>query len=415
MSMILTAEEEAMLAGRCGESIQWAMEMQMATGSYFGADRFQPVSHAHILADMEVMGDTGQSLLRRMFESGAKFRVPTTTDIQFTDPDYAMFLGQDSTLVAQQMEVSHMLASMGAMITNSCLPHQSFYQPHYGEHVAWGDTGAVCYANSIFGARSNFEAGTASLAAALTGRVPRYGFHVEIHRRGTVLVTVNTSLDDYADWGALGAYVGNYVKNYWDVPVLQGLPGPFSSDQLKHLASALASYGSVALYGIVGHTPEFLTTCAWPRDSLRSEIRITRAEIMDVYRSYSSESSQADVVVFSGPQQSLFELKKLSEFLDGKTVHSNTQLIVTTSHGFYSIAEQLGYIDRIQKAGGLVLQGVCFYLMTLDTIQKKWGWRTVVTNSAKVANIIGCYDYRPVLRTTDDCIRSALTGKVVPL
>ncbi len=412
--MILTAEEEAMLAGQFGESIQWAMEMQMATGSYFGADRFQPVSHAHILVDMEVMGDTGQSLLRGMFESGVKFRVPTTTDIQFTDPDYAMFLGQDPSLVAQQMEVSHMLASMGAMTTNSCLPHQSFYQPHYGEHVAWGDTGAVCYANSIFGARSNFEAGTASLAAALTGRVPRYGFHVDVNRRGTVLVTVNTPLDDYADWGALGAYVGNYVKNYWDVPVLQGLSGPFSSDQLKHLAAALASYGSVALYGIVGHTPEFLTTCAWPRDSLRSEIRITRAEIMEVYRSYSPESSQADVVVFSGPQQSLFELKKLSEFLDGKTVNSNTQLIVTTSHGCYSIAKQLGYIDRIQKAGGLVLQGVCFYLMTLDTIQKKWGWRTVVTNSAKVANIIGCYDYIPVLRTTDDCIRSALTGKVVP-
>src|SRR5262249_37571475 len=136
------------------------------------------------------------------------------------------------------------------------------YQPHFGEHVAWGDTGTVIYANSVFGARSNFESGPAALAAGLTGRTPAYGFHVDACRRGTLLVDVTAALDDLADWGALGKIVGEPNQDYSAVPVFTGIRRTPTSDELKHLGCALASYGSMAMFHMVGVTPEAPTVDA---------------------------------------------------------------------------------------------------------------------------------------------------------
>lgn len=405
-----------MLAGRFGEGPRWALGYQVAVGEYFGAERLVPATNAHLVADMEVMGEAGLAFLGQLVEQGARVSIPTTLNAGFTDTAFAQVLHQDERLVARQGVMRERLQALGVLNVDTCINYQSIYQPHVGEHLAWGDTGAVCFANSVLGGRSNFEAGPAALAAGITGRVPAFGYHLDRHRLATTYVKVTTPLEDYADWGALGAWVGRRSPSYWDVPFFDGIAPSLtrSADQLKHLAAALASYGSIALFGARGVTPDWSTMNP---DGARQQRMLTVGahELEEVYASYGGNigTTDVDLVVFSGPQQSLYELALLAELLDGKRVHPNTRLIVTTNHAYYEWAQQLGYVQSIQRAGGLVLRGVCFYLMTIDRLQRENGWHTVVTNSTKLANIVGAYPYRPILRRTRDCVAAALAGRLV--
>src|SRR5262249_47514509 len=145
---------------------------------------------------------------------------------------------------------------LGVLMTNTCINYQTIMPPVIGEHVAYGDTGVVIYCNSVCGARSNFEGGPSALAAALTGRTPRYGYHLEARRRATLVIEVGWTPRDLNDWGALGGIVGRLAGDYWQVPALVGLERAPTSDEMKHFGAALASYGSVALFHMAGITPE---------------------------------------------------------------------------------------------------------------------------------------------------------------
>jgi predicted aconitase len=141
-------------------------------------------------------------------------------------------------------------------MTDTCINYQTIQAPIYKEHVAFGDTGVVIYSNSICGARSNFEGGPSALAAGITGRTPRYGFHLPEGRRATLKICAEFTPDTLNDWGALGGVIGRITGNYWAVPVIEGIRGTPRSDQLKHFGAAMASFGSTALFHIVGLTPE---------------------------------------------------------------------------------------------------------------------------------------------------------------
>src|SRR5437870_5518958 len=161
--------------------------------------------------------------------------------------------------------------ALGVLMTDTCINYQTIMPPVRGEHVAYGDTGVVIYSNSVCGARSNFEGGPSALSAGLTGRTPRYGYHLDAHRRATVIIDVTFAPRELADWGALGGVVGRLAGDYWQVPVLTGIERIPGSDELKHFGAALASYGSVALFHIAGITPEAqrLEDVADPGQSLR--------------------------------------------------------------------------------------------------------------------------------------------------
>ncbi|MFZ9364083.1 MAG: aconitase X, partial [Arenimonas sp.] len=206
--MRLTAEEKKMLRGEQGRAVQEALQLQLEVGKFFGAKRFVPVSNVHMMGDIEVMGDAGKSFIERAAESGAKCRQPTTTNARCIDFAHVEHLKQDKNEARKEQELIACLRRMDVITADTCINYQTLYQPHLGEHVAWGDTGTVIYANSVFGARSNFEAGPAALAAGLTGRVPEYGFHLDEHRRGTFQVNLKADLNDLADWGAIGKIVG---------------------------------------------------------------------------------------------------------------------------------------------------------------------------------------------------------------
>lgn len=411
--MQMTKFEQGLLAGQQGEALQRVFDQQVAVAKFFQAERFVPITNAHLMADWEVMGEAGYAYLEWLVSLNTRVVVPTHTDAQCVDFAHAVLLRQDSTLVDRQRLVRGLLRRLGIATVDTCINYQSVYQPHYREHVAWGDTGGVIYANSVLGARSNYESGPAALAAALTGRTPCYGFHLDEHRKGNVRCRVEAKLVDLADWGALGAIVGQRVLNYWSVPVFEGLSDQVTADALKHLGASLASYGSIAMFHIVGVTPEAPTAdAAYGGRAVDDEIVVRDEDIEAAYAQFVPSCDVVDLVVFTAPQLSLAELAELSQLLEGKQVHPNTRLIITTNAMNRAAAAEVGYLDIIEKAGAIVLQGVCWYLMAPAAMREKFGWTNVVTNSAKLANIIRGHGYEPILRRTVECVHAAIIGRL---
>jgi predicted aconitase len=324
---------------------------------------------------------------------------------------HAQTLGQEEQSLANERELITLLQSMGIRTVDTCINYQTLYRPQLRERVAWGDTGTVIYANSVCGARSNFEAGPAALAAALTGRVPEYGFQLDEYRRGTFIVEVRADLSDIADWGALGKLVGEYRPGYRQVPVFTGIQGP-TDDELKHLGASLASFGSMGMFHIVGVTPEAPTLqSACPLRVPDDVFPVTRSDIEAVYASYSAEGKPCDLVVFSGPQLSLSEIESLSALFSALDQNCVADVFVTTEAGTLSKARRLRYTQALEDAGVSIMEGVCFYiLLNLSELRERQGWTTLVTNSAKLTNVIGAHGFHTVLRNTRDCVEAATTG-----
>jgi predicted aconitase len=412
--MQLTPEEHAMLRGEKGAAVQEAIQFQMEVGSFFEARRFVPITHAHVMGDIEVMGDGGLEHLRGMGDKQAKCSVPTSSNAQCMHFHGDARLRQDEEEGVKEKEILARYKSMRIATTDSCIPYQQVYQPKLGEHVAWGDTGTVIYANSVLGARTNFEAGKASFAAALTGRTPEYGFHLDEVRAGSLLVDLQAQMQDFADWGALGKIVGHPHQDYFAVPVFDGFGRMPSSDELKHLGASLASYGSMAMFHMVGVTPEAQTReAAFKGKRPQGTMVVTDAHIKAVYGAYRYKDGGANIVVFSGPQLSLFEMQDLAELFEGRRVAPGMSAVATTNHMVYSDAKRLGYIDTLEKAGVTILQGVCFYILQrLSKIREENGWTNLISNSGKLVNTITAHRFNTVLRRTRDCVEIACTGRL---
>jgi predicted aconitase len=257
--MRLTDEEQAMLAGEFGEPRRWAMTHQIAVGEFFDAEDFVPVSQAHIMADTESLGEAGVRFLEGLAaapEAERRVRVPTITDPRGIDFAAYRRLGQTPEMATLEQRAIEVLRAFGVLMTDTCINYQTIMAPIRGEHLAFGDTGVVIYSNSVLGARSNFEGGPSALAAALTGRTPRYGYHLDACRGGTRRFRLTATPGDLSEWGALGGIIGEACGSYWGVPVIEGVAAAPDSDALKHFGTALASFGSVALFHMPGITPE---------------------------------------------------------------------------------------------------------------------------------------------------------------
>jgi predicted aconitase len=412
--MELDREEHAILAGARGEAARRALRYQIDVGRFWGARRFVRVTNVHMMGDIEVMGDGGLAWLRAEADLGARCTVPTTTNARCVDFAHCERLGQDAVEVAKERELIGYLRRMDVITTDTCINYQTVYQPHLGEHVAWGDTGTVIYANSVFGARSNFESGPAALAAALTGRTPEYGFHLDAHRRGSIAVRLEAALEDLADWGAVGKLVGEAHQNYYSVPVFHGFQRTPEADELKHLGAALASYGSMGMFHFVGVTPEAPTLeAALGGRAPAAELTVTEAALERVYRGYGRGDGDARLVVFSGPQQSLLEMKQLARLFAGRRVAPGASCFVTTSGGVLAQARALGYAQALEAAGVTLLEGVCFYILqNLSPMRAANRWSNMVSNSAKIVNIIGAHRFNTILRRTADCVEIACSGEL---
>lgn len=414
--MRLSETEEAILAGEMGEPRRRAIEHQIKVGRFFDAPDMVEIAQAHIMADTEALGGANVEYLEEIAafpESERKVAVPTITDPRGADLKQYKAVRQDEAFIDLERRTIAAFEALGVMMTDTCINYQLFMPPVLGQHLAFGDTGVTIYSNSVLGARTNYEGGPSALAAALTGRTPRYGFHLDQHRRGTTLFDISHAFDSLTDWGALGGIIGREMGSYFEVPVIAGIDTAPTSDELKHFGAALASFGSTPLFHMIGVTPEapalnsvFDGTPPKPR-------KITSSDFESFYADYGAPDDKLDVVVFAAPQLSLVELQSLADLLDGRRVHGDTSVLICTAPAFKAEADRMGFTSKIEASGALLLEGVCFYQMHAREMGAANGWQRLMTNSAKLTNIISGYGYEPVLGSMEACIDAAVAGRIV--
>jgi predicted aconitase len=411
--MRLSDEERAMLAGEAGRARKLALEHQLAVGRFLGAADMVPVGQAHVMADTESLGEAGIAWLEALAALPAaerRVRVPTITDPRGTDFARAHDLKQQDWMLTLERRAIAAFQALGVLMTDTCINYQTIMPPVRGEHVAYGDTGVVIYSNSVLGARSNFEGGPSALSAGLTGRTPRYGFHLPEKRRASLHIRVDWTPRRLDEWGALGALAGRTAGNYWAVPVLSGIDRVPGSDEMKHFGAAAASFGSTALFHMVGITPEAerLIDVFDPAGPVTA--RFGEADIRALQASYGGGEDAIDLVVFSTPQLSLIELDQLASLCDGRCF--KVPVLAITSPQVKPDADRAGLTARIEGAGAMVLSGMCFYQSYAREMAEANGWRRLATNSAKLVNIIGGYGYVPRLASMEACVDAAERGRL---
>src|SRR5260370_541855 len=371
--MRLSDEERAMLAGELGVVRRWGISHQIAVGEFFDAADFVPVSQAHIMADTESLGEAGVRFLEGLAgapEAERRVRVPTITDAGGVDFAVYRRVGQTPEMATLEQRAIQALRAFGVLMTDTCINCQTIMAHVRGEHMAYGDTGVVIYSNSVLGARSNFEGGPSALAAGLTGRTPRYGYHLDACRRATKRFRLTATPREFSEWGALGGIVGEACSSYWEVPVIEGIETVPGSDALKHFGTALASFGSVALFHIPGITPEEAKFAGSPPPA----ITIARDGIEAFLARYAAPEAKLDVVVFGAPQLSLFEIEAVARALDGRRGPHHTTLLLPTSAEVKHAAHPMGLTSRIRAAGAVGAQGICFYQSYARQIAEANGW-----------------------------------------
>ncbi len=414
--MKLDDHEKAMLAGEEGPARRYAMEQIVRVGDFFGAERCVDVSQVHLMADPESLGEAGVAFLEGLAElprDERRVRVPTVTDPRGVDFEAYKRLKQTDAMAGLERRAIAAFESFGVMMTDTCINYQTILPPVMGEHLAFGDTGSSIYANSVLGARTNFEGGPSALAAALAGRTAAYGLHLDEHRRGTSLFHVTARPEGLTEWGALGAIVGKAMSSYWDVPVVTGIEGAPTSDEIKQFGAALASFGSTPLFHMVGITPEAPDLKAVFDGDPPKPATMGAGDVADLIRSYTPADDTLHVVAFAGPQLSLVEMQMLAGLLEGRTLNKDVALLATTSPEIKSACDRMGLTAAIEGAGGVVLSGVCFYQMYAREIGEANGWKRLMSNSAKLVNILGGYGYEPVLGSMEQCVESAVQGRIV--
>ena len=317
--MKLTSEEQKMLDGDYGKSVQKSMQILTSLGDIYGAEKMIPVKSVHMPgSSIVVAGEAATSFVEQMGDNDTQFAAFTTLNTGAMDMDQPRELGFSEETISRQHRLTGAYERMGGIACHTCTPYLIGHCPKFGEHVAWGESSAIAFVNSVLGARTNREGGPAALAAAIAGRVPAYGYHLDENRRGQFLIQVDASLSDIADYGALGYWVGTRVES--GVPVFTGIPGDVSTDQLKSLGAALASSGAVALFHIVGVTPEAPTLeSAFGGNTPQETWTFGESEKHAAYGQLSKQQGQPVSLVAMGcPHSSLNEIIKVAEMVRGK-------------------------------------------------------------------------------------------------
>jgi predicted aconitase len=391
---------------------KWAIDHQIKVGRYLGAKDFVPVVQAHIMADTESLGKSGVEWLEKwakLPEAERRVKIPTITDPRGTDFAASKRLKQQEWMIDLERRAIDAFEALGILMTNTCINYQTIMPPVKGEHVAYGDTGVVIYSNSVCGARSNFEGGPSALSAGITGRTPRYGFHLDEKRKATLRIDLQWTPRELNEWGALGGVVGRLSGDYWQVPVISGLDRIPGSDEMKHFGAALASFGSVALFHMVGVTPEAERLAdVFPHGRNLRLHNVGESDVRGLQQQYRDSVDHVDVVVFSAPQLSIVELQQLADLVTGRELR--IPLLAVTSPQVKPDADRMGLTARIEAAGGSVLEGMCFYQSYAREMAEENSWKKLATNSAKLTNIIGGYGYKPALMSMEACVEAACAG-----
>jgi len=380
--MYLTKEEEAIYNGEFGATKQKAMEILVALGDIYGAESLIEIESAQISGvSYKTIGDAGLEWISSL---DGRVKVPAILNPAGMDREKWSEMGVSEEFAAKQKEILRVYERLGISLECTCTPYY-LNPPNFGEHLAWAESSAVAYANSVLGARTNREGGPSALAAALIGKTPCYGLHLDENRAPEVLVKVNAELHG-ADYGALGYAVGKIIGD--KVPLFR-LPLSPNKDELKALGAALGASGAVALYHVEDVTPE-----SGNFDVPTERILMTMSDIKKVYG-----DNMPDLVAFGCPHCSGAELRKIADLLEGKKVR--TELWVCTSRRVREQNEDV--VRRIERSGAKV---VCDTCMVVSPATEKF--ERVMVNSGKALQYLpSMCGVDAMLGSTKDCIKTA--------
>lgn len=367
-----------MLEGEYGEAISIAMKILVAIGEVYGAERLIPIRSAHISGvSYANIGQEGLCFIKKL-ATGAKVKVLTTVNPTAIDLKLWRLLGIPSDFANKQLEIVRAFLRMGVRESFTCTPYLIGNLPPPLSHVAWGESSAVTYLNSVLGAFSNREGGPSALASSITGRTPLYGLQLLSERTPTARVILRVSPTSTTDFSLLGLSIGLKLRE--GIPLIENIYGDHS--QLKAFAAGLAAASNISMSILKGITPK--GTYDLPEISLLERVEIDENELQELREQYCSQIERPDLVFLGCPHYSLKELNFISTLLRGRKVQKDVKVWIAVPRKVYFIASKNGLIESLNRSGVLVIKDMCSVVTPLNEL----GIRSIVTDSAKAMHYL---------------------------
>ena len=408
--MNLSLDQQDLLSGVHGEAAAMAMRILVDMAHVEGVSDFVQVTSVHVDGCL-MHGATGCYYAEKLQSGGGRVRVPTSLNVGAMDlvrPDNVLLEGEMRDLAIRQMNA---YVAMGCTPSWTCAPYQAGFRPGLGEQVAWAESNAVVFANSVLGARTNRYGDFLDICCALTGYAPNSGLHLTENRYATVLVEASslpaalTQRDDF--YPVLGSWLGREAGS--EIAVIKGLPEEISEDKLKALGAAAASTGPVGLFHIAGVTPEASTVkVATGGVPAKTVIPLSAEMLLAEHKKMSTVSGdQLDVVALGSPHFSLSEFENLMRILQDRIFR--VPVYICTGRHVLDELEKLGWRQKLEKAKAKLIADTC--VVVTPVIEAKSG--VLMTNSGKFAHystsLIG---HEVVFGSLDECVESAVAGTV---
>ncbi|MGD8500637.1 MAG: aconitase X catalytic domain-containing protein [Phycisphaerales bacterium] len=418
MSVKLSRRDKQLLDGQHGQAAQMAMRILMRMAEVHEAAELMHVSQAHI-DGCGLLSESGLEFAETLVAKGARVSIPTTLNMVPLDLQNWREFGIHEDFAAKAIRQAKAYTDMGCIPTWTCAPYQGYLTPRFGQQIAWGESNAICYANSVLGARTNRYGDYIDICAAITSRVPKCGLHLKENRKGQILLRLvdiaPAIMQDSTFYATLGHLIGSLAED--KIPVIEGLPAEASSDQLKALCAAAASSGAVALFHAIGVTPEANTA----EEAFQGEEpeRIVDISLSDLRKSRSDlstaqEGANLDLVVLGCPHFSFDEFRELAKLIRakterGKSLHPQVRFVVISCQTSYALLQRSNLMNALTDFGIEITLDTCVFhtpMVSPDT-------KVIMTNSGKCAYYApGELGVQVAFGSMAECVESAVTGHI---
>ena len=418
MSVKLSRQDSEFLEGGRGEAAQMAMRIVVRMADVVEAPELMDISQAHI-DGCGLLSDAGLEFAETLAAGGGKVSVPTTLNMGPLDLQNWEHFGVNEEFAAKAIRQGRAYTDMGCIPTWSCAPYQGYLTPRFGQQIAWGESNAICYANSVLGARTNRYGDFMDICAAITGRVPKCGLHLKENRKGRILFRLvdiePEAMQTTAFYAALGHYLGSVAED--KIPVIEGLDETASSDQLKALCASAASAGEVAMFHAVGVTPEANTREeAFGGNEPERVIDVGLADLRKAWGDLSTaeERDKLDLVVLGCPHFSFDEFRNLAGLMRAQTekereLAPEVKFVIISCQSSYALAQRSEFLDVARNFGAEITLDTCVFhtpMVGADT-------KVIMTNSGKCAYFAPAeLAVKVAFGTMADCVASAVAGRV---
>ena len=387
------------------------MEILVKVGEGFGAQRLIPIQSVHlVLHAYKSAFDAGVEAAERIADMGGRFSVPTTIDPYGMDAEDWEGAKTPKEYAVMQKRLEAAVNRLGVIPVWTCTPYYGFNMPKFGENVAWSESSAVAFANTVLGARTNRQSAIVDICCGILGLAPEVGLHLAEERRGQVLVELHLNRPLQAwEYPALGFRLGQLLGNR--IGVVAGMLGTPDTEELKALCAAAAASGSVALLHIAGITPEARTLEeAFGGNHPEETITFTKKDLLETREKMNTHKGKnVDIVALGCPHYTINEIITVQKLLNGRKISDNVALWIYANSAAIALAEKMGIREELEGLGITIRAETCMIISPIA----EWGFKGMMTDSGK------CVHYGPmecgtemVFGSAEECVESAVCGHV---